>query len=145
MGRGGKITMSNQVIAPALAGQILGSIHDSFAVAEWRENPAPPGPPRLVAPWHVHHADDEAWYVLEGVICVQKADQEVEVRAGSGVLVPRGIAHTYWNPAAEPARYLLIMTPTIIGLIEDIDATQDRSRSRLLEVRRNDNHVLLDG
>jgi hypothetical protein len=27
--------------------------------------PVAAGPPRLIAPLHVHHRDDEAWYVLE--------------------------------------------------------------------------------
>ncbi|PYT72520.1 MAG: hypothetical protein DMG42_14325 [Acidobacteria bacterium] len=42
--------------------------------------------------------------------CVQVGDKEVELRAGSGVLVPRGSPHTYWNPGPGPTRYLLIMT-----------------------------------
>jgi mannose-6-phosphate isomerase-like protein (cupin superfamily) len=67
----------------------------------------PPAPRRLVAPPHVHYHDDEAWYVLEGVLRVQVGPQEAEVRAGCGVLVPAGTPHTYWNPAPGPARYLL--------------------------------------
>ena len=41
-----------------------------------------------------------------------------EVAAGESMLVPRGTAHSYWNPAAEPAHYLLVMTPRIHRLIE---------------------------
>lgn len=32
----------------------------------------------------------------------------------------RGTPHSYWNPAAEPARYLLVMTPRIHRLIESL-------------------------
>ena len=37
--------------------------------------------------------------------------------AGAGAAAPRGVAHTYWNPRPEPARYLLAMGPTIAALI----------------------------
>jgi hypothetical protein len=32
--------------------------------------------------------------------------------------VPRGAAHTFWNPSAQPARYLIVMTATIYRLVE---------------------------
>ena len=40
------------------------------------------------------------------------------LRAGAGVMVPRGTVHTYWNPGPGPVRYLLCMTPGILRLIE---------------------------
>lgn len=46
--------------------------------------------------------------------------------AGESILVKRGTAHSYWNAAAEPARYLLVMTPRIHGLIDALHAG-DRS------------------
>ena len=111
---------SVRLIAPPLAGNTLGSPNDSFVIAEWRYPGGLAGPPRLIAPRHVHHNDDEAWYVLEGTLCVQVGDKDIEARAGSGVLVPRGTPHTYWNPG--PARYLLIMTPNIFRLSQGIHA-----------------------
>jgi uncharacterized cupin superfamily protein len=131
------------MIAEPLAGKILGSIHDSFAVAEWRDNGGPPGPPRLIAPIHKHNSDDEAWYVLEGRLCVQRGEEVVEVPAGAGVLVPRGTAHTYWNPAPDAARYLLFMTPRILSLIEAIHALKDRSSASLKAVFEQHDSELL--
>jgi oxalate decarboxylase/phosphoglucose isomerase-like protein (cupin superfamily) len=32
-------------------------------------------------------------------------------RAGSFVFVPRGVAHTFWNAGAAPARQLTVFTP----------------------------------
>jgi mannose-6-phosphate isomerase-like protein (cupin superfamily) len=113
--------------APPLIGQVLGSGSDSFVIAEWRDEGAPSGPPRFIAPLHLHRNDDEAWYVLEGTLCVQLGEDIVEARAGSAVLVPRGMPHTYWNPDATPVRYLLVMTPSIYHLIQEIHATRDRS------------------
>jgi len=115
------------MIASPLSGNILGSVNDAFVIAEWRDGGGPPGPPRLIAPLHVHHLDDEAWYVLEGTLRVQVGKDEVEAQAGSGVFVPRGTAHTYWNPGPGPVRYLLIMTSNILRLIQEIHATQDRT------------------
>jgi mannose-6-phosphate isomerase-like protein (cupin superfamily) len=119
------------MIAPPLSGNILGSVNDTFVIAEWRDAGGPPGPPRLIAPLHVHHRDDEAWYVLEGALRVQVGKDEVEVQAGSGVFVPRKTAHTYWNPGPGPVRYLLTMTSNILRLIQEIHAMQDRTRSAL--------------
>lgn len=119
------------MIAAPLAGKVLGSVHDSFAVAEWRDNGGPAGPPRWIAPLHIHRNDDEAWYVLEGRLCVRMGAEDVEVPAGSGVLVPRGTAHTFWNPGPEPVRYLLFMTPRILKLIQSIHALEDRNPVRM--------------
>lgn len=119
-----------QTVTPPLAGSVLGSGDTSFCVAEWRDAGGC-DPPRLIAPLHLHRSDDEAWYVLEGVLCVQRAEEVVEVHAGSGVLVKRGTPHTYGNPKPEPARYLLIMTPNISRLIADIHALKDRISSAL--------------
>jgi mannose-6-phosphate isomerase-like protein (cupin superfamily) len=115
------------MIAQPLAGSVLGSADHSFAIAEWRDPGGASASPRTIAPWHVHHNDDEAWYVLEGALCVRAGDDVIELRTGSGYLVPRGTPHTYWNPSPTPVRYLLFMTPTILRLIQSIHVTTDRS------------------
>jgi mannose-6-phosphate isomerase-like protein (cupin superfamily) len=119
--------MSSPSIAPPLAGQVIGSGSDSFVLAEWKDDGAPSGPPRLIAPLHLHHHDDETWYVLEGKLCVQVGEQVVEAEPGAAVFVHRGTPHTYWNPDSHPVRYLLIMTSNIYRLIEEIHATPDRN------------------
>jgi mannose-6-phosphate isomerase-like protein (cupin superfamily) len=123
--------MSSPILAPPLAGQTIGSAADAFVIAEWRDAGSPPGPPRFIAPLHLHHHDDEAWYVLEGTLCVRVGDKDVEARAGSAVFVPRGTPHTYWNPGPGPTRYLLVMTANIFRLIQEIHAMSDRSPAAL--------------
>lgn len=120
--------------APPLAGSVLGSFASNFVIAEWKDIGGPPGPPRWIAPLHVHHKDDEAWYVLEGVLCVRVGDSIVEAKAGSAVLVPRGTVHTYWNPGQGLVRYLLVMTSNIYSLIQDIHAMTERSPAALAAV-----------
>lgn len=119
--------MASPILAPPLAGQVIGAPDGAFVIAEWRDPGSPSGPPRLIAPPHLHRGDDEAWYVLEGALCVRNGDEIVEARAGSSVFVARGRVHTYWNPNAEPARYLLIMTANIYRLIRAIHATPERT------------------
>ena len=135
--------MATPSIAPLLAGNVLGTVSDSFVIAEWKDAGGPPGPPRWIAPLHLHRNDDEAWYVLEGSLCVRVGDNVVEAKAGSAVLVPRGTPHTYWNPGAGLTRYLLVMTPNIYGLIQDIHAMTDRSPAALNAVFEKHDSVRL--
>jgi len=123
--------MNSHTFSPPLAGNVIGSSANDFVVAEWRDPGGSPGSPRYIAPRHLHHRDDEAWYVLENVLCVQAGDQVVEARAGSAVFVPRGTPHTYWNPSPNPTRYLLVMTPRIHELIQAIHALNDRTPASL--------------
>jgi len=132
------------MIASPLAGSIMGSEHSDFVIAEWRDPGGPPGERRLIAPPHRHYDDDEAWYVLEGKLVVQVGGDEVEASAGSGVFVPRGTIHTYWNRGPEPVRYLLIMTANIHGLIQDIHAMQERSPAALAAVFAKHNSSLVE-
>lgn len=88
----------------------------SFVIKEWRGS----GPATL----HVHHADDEAWHVLEGSLHFRFADRELEVPAGGSVFVPAGVPHTY---QARDARYLIVLTPRLDALIAELQATPDRA------------------
>jgi hypothetical protein len=85
----------------------------SFEVHEWQGS----GPPYM----HVHHSDDEAWYVLEGTLTFKFTDREVDAPAGSTVFVPAGVAHTYFEKDG-PARYLITLTPRLSALISALHA-----------------------
>ena len=97
----------------------------------------------MIAPLHVHHGDDESWYVLEGTLAFQLGDREIEAAAGTCVFVPRGLAHTWWNPRTESVRYLLITTPNIWQLITDLHALVDGSVEAQQAVYRHHNSDLL--
>jgi mannose-6-phosphate isomerase-like protein (cupin superfamily) len=132
------------MIAPPLAGNVLGSADNSFAVAEWRDPGGEFAAPRYIAPWHVHNNDDEAWYVLEGALAIRADDEVIELREGSAYLVPRGTPHTYWNPGPVPVRYLLFMTPTVLRLIESIHASTDPSAAAVAAIFMQHNSALID-
>ena len=139
-----RITMSSPIVAPALAGNVIGQPNGSFVIAEWRDPGGPPGPPRLIAPPHIHHMDDEAWYVLEGILRVRVGSDEVEAHAGASVFVPRGTPHSYWNPGPGPVRYLLVMTANIYQLIQEIHAMKERTPAALAAVFDKHDSRLLD-
>jgi mannose-6-phosphate isomerase-like protein (cupin superfamily) len=104
------------LLASPLTGKTIGTPDGSFVVAEWVD----PGGPQVIAPLHVHYADDEAWYVLEGTLGFVLGEDEVEAAAGTAVHVPRGVRHSFSNPRPEPARYLLIMPPRIAKLVDEL-------------------------
>ena len=99
-----------------LLGSAIGSAGDNFVIVEWTAEVGD----HWIAPLHVHDRDDEAWYVLEGTLGLRLGEQEVEAGPGSAVLARRGTPHTYRNAGASEARYLLVMTPRIAQLIEEI-------------------------
>ena len=112
-----------------LAGTVLSPGGD-LVLTEVTEVGGGSDPPRFIAPLHTHDRDDEGWYVLEGMLAFRVGDSEVEVPAGGALVAPRGTAHTFWNPSAEPARYLLVMTVTIhrlVGALHDPGRNKDMS------------------
>lgn len=120
-----------ELFAAPLAGSEIRSDGASLVVVEWRDPGGGGDPPMYIAPLHVHHEDDEAWYVVEGTLTVRVGDQDVEVPTGGAVLVPRGTPHTYWNPHPAPTRYVLIMTPRIKALIDAVHALTERNQQTL--------------
>ena len=119
--------------APPLAGQVIGPTDGAFVLAEWTDG-GETSAERPIAPLHVHHRGDEAWYVLEGTLGFRLGDKEVTAPAGSAVFAPRGVPHTYWNATGEPARYVIAMTQDIFALIEEIHATTARDAATMREL-----------
>ena len=106
-------------------------VGESFVVADWMDPGTRPGLP--IAGLHLHRSDDEAWFVVSDRLGFRVGDEEREVAAGESLLVPRGTPHSYWNPAAEPTRYLLVMTPRIHALIEALHAGDRADFARIFE------------
>jgi mannose-6-phosphate isomerase-like protein (cupin superfamily) len=108
--------------APALRDGPLGLADGDFVIIEWSDPGGATGPDRPIARLHVHYADDEAWYVLEGTLGFRVGSELVEAGPGAAVHVARGTPHSYWNARPEPARYLLVMTPRIHRLVQALHA-----------------------
>jgi mannose-6-phosphate isomerase-like protein (cupin superfamily) len=104
------------VRAEPLAASPGGVAGDDFVIVQWT---AEVGDHRI-APLHVHHEDDEAWYVLRGTLGFLVGKEAVEAGPGSAVLVHHGTPHTWWNAGDVEAEYLLVMPPRIASLVEAI-------------------------
>jgi mannose-6-phosphate isomerase-like protein (cupin superfamily) len=61
-------------------------------------------------PLHIHHREDEAWYVLDGEMTFYVAGEALKATGGSFVFAPRGIAHTF-TVDVEPTRLLVFASP----------------------------------
>ena len=59
------------------------------------------------SPLHVHHDDDEGFYVLEGELCLWAGTEQHTLRPGQFVLAPAGVPHAYRVVSEERARYLV--------------------------------------
>ncbi len=62
-------------------------------------------------PQHIHKAEDEAFYVLEGEIKVLVGERTITATAGSFVVIPRGTVHAFSRVGQESAKVLAIFTP----------------------------------
>lgn len=62
-------------------------------------------------PPHAHRHTTDAFYVLEGTLHLTVGEREIDAPAGSYILVPPGIVHTFANTSDQPVRFLNINSP----------------------------------
>lgn len=67
-------------------------------------------PHRSSPPLHVHHEDDEAWFVLDGRLTFQVGDASWTAETGAFVWAPRGLPHTF-RVDSPTARVLALAVP----------------------------------
>ncbi len=84
-------------------------------------------PPGFASPYHVHHQEDEAFYVLEGEIAFVCGGKWLTAGPGGYVFGPREIPHGFKVVGSEPARMLLLCTPGgfehfVLELATEMDA-----------------------
>jgi len=64
------------------------------------------GPPR-----HLHHDQDELWYVLAGEYIVEIGSERHLLKAGDCILGPRRVPHAWAFVGDSPGRLLIAFTP----------------------------------
>lgn len=70
-------------------------------------------------PLHVHHNEDEAFYVLEGEMTFYVGEETIKAGPGSFLFGPKDVPHTY-TVESGPARLLFLLTPAgFEGLIRE--------------------------
>lgn len=82
-------------------------------------------PPDFGSPYHVHHLEDEAFYVLEGEMAFICNGKWVKGGPGTYVFGPREIPHGFKVIGTAPARMLLMCSPAgferfVLELREDL-------------------------
>ena len=60
---------------------------------------------------HAHPAEDDSFYVLEGELTFTLDDAEIVAGAGTFVLVPPGVPHTFSNRGDAVARFINVHAP----------------------------------
>lgn len=68
-------------------------------------------PPGFASPYHTHHLEDEAFYVLEGELAVVCGGKWIKAGPGAYVYGPREIPHGFKVIGNVPARMLLLCSP----------------------------------
>jgi quercetin dioxygenase-like cupin family protein len=87
----------------------------AFALVELVALPGAEPPP------HIHYGTDETYCLLEGEVEVLDGERTFTAQAGSVVHIPKGTLHAWRNATTEPARALLLITPSgFEGIIEEM-------------------------
>ena len=67
--------------------------------------------PNAGAPSHAHHGEEETFVLLDGQMTFTVAGRTYDATAGTVLLVPRDVAHSYQNVGDGPARMLFLYSP----------------------------------
>ncbi|HLZ73281.1 MAG TPA: cupin domain-containing protein [Dehalococcoidia bacterium] len=79
---------------------------------------------------HIHQREEEAWYVISGVLTFRISGISTEAPAGSFILVPRGTAHGFGNTGTGPAGYIERFSPAgMEGYFEERFALEQAPRT----------------
>ena len=78
----------------------------AFSLSEATFPPGMAGPPL-----HAHRHTTDTFYALEGTLHVTVGDREIDAPAGSYIVVPPGVVHTFANTSDAPVRFLNINAP----------------------------------
>lgn len=60
---------------------------------------------------HVHHREDEWYYVLSGEFLFKAGGEPYHLPAGASIWLPRGIPHVWANTSAAEAKLILVCQP----------------------------------
>jgi quercetin dioxygenase-like cupin family protein len=91
--------------------------------------------PRYQAPLHVHHREDEAFWVLDGRVTLHIGDTSIEAGLGDYAFGPRDVPHRF-DVGDQGCRMLFILTPA--GMEDLILATSEPATSRTLPPPANE-------
>jgi len=78
-------------------------------------------PPGFGPPLHIHHREDEPFWVLEGRVRFRCGDREFVMEGGGYVFLPKGIPHAFRIEGSTPARLMqMTLPPGFERIVQDI-------------------------
>ena len=86
-------------------------------------------PHGAAAPLHVHHKEDEAFYILEGEMTFYVGEETYKAGPGSFIFGPKDVPHTY-TVDSGPAKLLFVLSPA--GFEGFIEAVSEPAKARTL-------------
>lgn len=110
--------LQSAIVVPANAGDtwnVLGTLmwckigsEETNGLYSIVENTVPPqaGPPP-----HIHHNEDEIFYIVEGEFEVRCGEQTFTVTKGSMAVLPRNVPHSFRNISEAEGKMLVTITP----------------------------------
>ena len=99
----GLLPLSIKVSGKDTNGQVLLFEHNSMGKG---------GPPR-----HIHHEQDEWFYVIKGDYVFEVGDERFELTSGDTLFAPRKVVHGWANVGDEPGTLLTMVSP--VGAFEE--------------------------
>ena len=86
--------------------------------------------PEAGPPPHIHHLEDEQFYVLDGQLTFSIGHQTIQASTGDFIHIPRGTIHSFKN-GAKPSRLLATFAPAgIEGFFREVgELVDDHSKS----------------
>lgn len=78
--------------------------------------------PKGGPPLHIHHYQDEFFYIIEGEYLFQVADEKYQMKAGDTIFLPRNVQHAFIQ-LSEKGKVIVSYMPA--GKMEDFFKTTD--------------------
>jgi len=101
-GRGQSFWLMGDFFAIKTTAEQTGGAYSITEIESFPGNGPPP---------HIHHKEDECFYIVEGAFSVIMGDRAFDVADGDFVRIPKGTSHTYRNVGAIPGKILVILSP----------------------------------
>jgi mannose-6-phosphate isomerase-like protein (cupin superfamily) len=87
-----------------------GGLSNGLALGDTKIPAGTPGPAR-----HIHTHEDEALYVLSGVLTVEVGDERYDAGSESFVFMPRGLPHAFGNLGEQEVRAVVLFNSTTLS------------------------------
>ena len=100
--RGDTVDVLGNLITFVLRGADTGM---RFSMVECYTAPGAGSPP------HLHHDDEEAFFVVDGTYQFRVGDEVLTRGPGTITHIPKGVPHAFANPGREPTRMMILNWP----------------------------------